>query len=78
LVRRLEAGEPAARWHALGTAVRTAQKWRARYRAEGQPGLQGRSSRPRRSPEQTLAVIAPSIKLRMQRWTCAHIARPTA
>jgi transposase InsO family protein len=77
LVRRLEAGEPAAPLaRALGISVRTAQKWRARYRAEGEPGLQDRSSRPRRSPGQTPAAIALSIKvLRMQRWTCAHIGQ---
>jgi transposase InsO family protein len=42
---------PAARAaEAAGISVRTAYKWLARYRAEGEAGLGDRSSRPHRSP----------------------------
>jgi len=77
LVRRIEAGERAARLAAeLGISVRTGRKWIARYRREGLAGLRDRSSRPRRSPTQTAAAIALSVKvLRMQRWTCAQIGQ---
>ena len=34
----------------FGVSVRTAFQWLARFRAEGLPGLHGRSSRPRCSP----------------------------
>src|SRR5947207_4984289 len=77
LVQRLQAGE---RGHgvaiALGVSLRTVRKWWARYRTEGQAGLQDRSSRPHTSPRQTEAAIALGIKvLRLQRWTCAQIGR---
>lgn len=38
---------------AQGVSRTTAHKWIRRYRAEGWPGLEDRSSRPRRSPRQT-------------------------
>lgn len=55
---------------------RTAYKWKARFRAEGMPGLVDRSSRPRSSPERTeadreLLIVA----LRRCRLTAAEIAK---
>jgi hypothetical protein len=38
---------------AAGVSARTARKWLARYRAEGEAGLADRSSRPRRIPRCT-------------------------
>jgi transposase InsO family protein len=38
---------------AAGISVRTAYKWLARYRVEGRPGLEDRSSRPHNQPRRT-------------------------
>jgi transposase InsO family protein len=60
---------------AAGVSTRTASKWVARYRAEGELGLCDRSSAPhhvpRRTPETLVAVIASLRRLRM---TAAEIA----
>jgi transposase InsO family protein len=55
LVTRIEVdGWPVAQAaEAQGVSRTTAHKWIARYRAEGWPGLEDRSSRPRHSPGQT-------------------------
>jgi transposase InsO family protein len=76
LVSRAEAGEPLAQLaDELGISVRTAKKWRARFRADGADGLVDRSSRPHGHPRQTAAAIALGITvLRRERWTCAQIA----
>lgn len=52
LVRRiLEHGQrPVEAAQAMGVSARTAYKWLARYRAQGQPGLYEASSRPARCP----------------------------
>jgi transposase InsO family protein len=51
LVARVEAGWPAAHVaEQLGISRATAYKWIRRHRVEGPPGLEDRSSRPRRSP----------------------------
>ena len=60
---------------AAGVSARTARKWLARYRAEGEAGLADRSSRPRRiprctPPERERAVLA----LRRTRMTGEQIA----
>jgi len=60
---------------AAGVSGRTARKWLARYRAEGERGLADRSSRPhtiarRTAPERERAVLA----LRRTRMTAAEIA----
>lgn len=77
LVRRIEdegwALTPAA--EAAGVSVRTARKWLARWRAEGEAGLLDRSSAPRRRParlaQDRLEVIEALRRLRM---TAAEIA----
>jgi transposase InsO family protein len=77
LVRRIEdqgwALTPAA--EAAGVSVRTARKWLARWRAEGEAGLLDRSSAPRRRPtrmaEDRLEAI---VALRRLRMTAAEIA----
>jgi len=60
---------------AAGVSERTAAKWLARYRAEGEEGLRDRSSAPARVPSRTsqerVAVIAALRRLRM---TAAEIA----
>jgi transposase InsO family protein len=60
---------------AAGVSERTARKWLARWRAEGEAGLLDRSSSPavvaNRSAEQTIAVIA---ALRRLRFTGPEIA----
>ena len=55
LVTRIELeGWPVAKAaEAQGVSRTTAHKWIARYRVEGWPGLEDRSSRPHRSPRQT-------------------------
>ena len=76
LVDRIEGGcslRSAA--EAAGVSERTAAKWLARWRAEGEAGLEDRSSAPRRSPsrlpDDRLAAIEALRRLRM---TAAEIA----
>jgi transposase InsO family protein len=76
LVDRLEAGwrlsDAAA---AAGVSVRTAAKWRARWRLEGAEGLLDRSSRPRRQPRRTPPDrVEAIVQLRRLRMTAAEIA----
>lgn len=53
VTRILEHGlRPEEAAQAMGVSVRTAYKWLARYRQEGLPGLENRSSRPHRCPHQ--------------------------
>jgi transposase InsO family protein len=76
LVERLEAGwrvsDAAA---AAGVSVRTAAKWRARWRLEGAEGLLDRSSRPRPQPRRTAPDrVEAIVHLRRLRMTAAEIA----
>ena len=68
LVQRvLEQGwRPAIAAEALGVSRATAYKWLGRYRAEGWPGLEDRSSRPLRSPSR-LSVSAEQRLLELRR-----------
>jgi transposase len=54
---------------AFGISERTARKWLARWRAEGEPGLVDRSSAPKtvanKTPAQTVEAIAALRRLRM-------------
>jgi transposase InsO family protein len=77
LVRRIEdegwALTPAA--EAAGVSVRTARKWLARWRAEGEGGLLDRSSAPRRRPTRLTQDRLEAIEaLRRLRMTAAEIA----
>ena len=77
LVRRIEeegwALTPAA--EAAGVSVRTARKWLARWRGEGEAGLLDRSSAPRRRPTRLPADRLEAIEaLRRLRMTAAEIA----
>jgi transposase InsO family protein len=56
--------------------AKTVRKWRDRFLAEGDAGLQDRSSRPRRSPNQTVrSVRREVVRLRRKRrWGADHIA----
>lgn len=73
------------RWSIEATAERfqidakTVTKWRDRFLAEGEVGLLDRSSRPKRSPNQTPAEdCARIVELRLQhRWGADHIAHET-
>jgi transposase InsO family protein len=69
----------AAATEAAGVSVRTISKWVRRYREEGEPGLEDRSSAParvpRRTPEDRVALIALLRRLRM---TGAEIAETLA
>jgi transposase InsO family protein len=61
---------------AAGVSRRTAFKWLARYRAEGQQGLLDRSSRPHRMPRKTSCWYEEEIiRLRRRRMTGQEIAR---
>lgn len=60
----------------FGITQRTAFKWLARYRAEGEAGLRDRTSRPHRSPRLTSAARQELIvRLRRCRLTGQQIAR---
>jgi transposase InsO family protein len=77
LVRRIEeegwALTPAA--EAAGVSERTARKWLARWRAEGDPGLLDRSSAPRRRPTRLPADRLEAIAALRHLWmTAAEIA----
>jgi transposase InsO family protein len=76
LVERVEEGWTVQRAAAAaGVSVRTAAKWRARWRAEGERGLLDRSSRPRRQPRRTPAErVEAVVRLRRLRMTAAEIA----
>jgi transposase InsO family protein len=77
LVRRVvdDRQTPMAVATAMGVCVSTVLKWVGRYRAEGLPGLQDRSSRPHRSPTRSPSHLAEQIAaLRRQRWTGTQIA----
>jgi transposase InsO family protein len=59
-----------------GVSVPTVRKWAARFLAQGEAGLQDRSSRPTKSPRTIAADTAASIvELRHRRLTQARIAR---
>ena len=60
---------------AAGISVRTAHKWRARWRAEGEAGLADRSSAPKARPTQLPESRVRAIEgLRRLRMTAAEIA----
>jgi transposase InsO family protein len=60
---------------AAGVSERTARKWVARFKADGEVGLRDRSSAPRRIPHRTSAERVESIRaLRKLRMTAAEIA----
>jgi len=61
---------------AAGVSARTASKWVARFRAEGERGLCDRSSRPCRSPNATSGERVEAIAiLRRLRFTAAEISQ---
>ena len=59
--------------------AKTVRKWRDRFVAEGDGGLQDRQSRPHRSPNRTRLELANRVlRLRRQhRWGADHIAHET-
>ena len=77
IVRRVECERwPLARAaEAAGVSERTAAKWQARYRGEGESGLRDRSSAPRRVPRRTPPERVRAIELlRRLLMTAAEIA----
>src|SRR5437879_8814428 len=57
MIERIAAGRPIAHVAAeMGVARKTADKWWRRWLAEGEAGLEDRSSRPHRCPHQTSAA----------------------
>src|SRR5215216_6749636 len=60
---------------AAGVSVRCARKWVGRFRAAGEAGLVDRSSAPKRTPPERVAVI---VALRQLRLTAAEIAETLA
>ena len=76
LVERIDAGWSLAEAaEAAGVSDRTASKWRARWRAEGEAGLLDRSSAPKRVPHRTPALrVEAIVALRRLRMTAAEIA----
>jgi transposase InsO family protein len=69
LIARVEAGWPAAHVaEQLGISRATAYKWVRRHRAEGDAGLEDRSSRPRRSPRRLSPTIEAEILAARATW----------
>jgi len=69
LIARVSAGWPAAHVaEQLGISRATAYKWIRRHRAEGLPGLEDRSSRPRRSPRQLSSTAEAEILTARAAW----------
>ena len=69
LVARVQAGWPAAHVaEQLGISRATAYKWVRRYRAEGEAGLEDRSSRPRRSPRRLPPAVEAEILAARATW----------
>jgi len=63
----------------FNVSAKTAAKWVCRYREHGVADLRDRSSRPRRSPQQTGATMIARIEqLRRMRWNGWRIARELA
>jgi transposase InsO family protein len=78
LVHRVlhESWSMAAASQAMGVSCRTGFKWLARFRAEGEPGLRDRSSRPHHSPSACCAEQVGLFELqRRQRLPLWRIAR---
>jgi transposase InsO family protein len=62
LVDRVSSGRPVAHVaKEVGVSRQCAHRWVARYAAEGEAGLQDRSSRPRHSPRQTSLVVEAAV-----------------
>jgi transposase-like protein len=60
----------------MGVSRRTVLKWLTRYEAEGEAGLQDRSSRPHQSPNRLPRSRVKAIRrLRKRKWTSSTIAR---
>jgi transposase InsO family protein len=80
IVRQVASGQrPEAVAEAAGVCPRTVRKWLDRYRQQGLPGLQDRSSRPHRLRRPTPQAVVEEIeRLRRQRWTGKQIAAETA
>jgi len=58
LCQRVDAGRPICHVAAeVGIARQTLGRWYARWREEGEAGLEDRSSRPQTSPNQTAAEV---------------------
>lgn len=76
LIERIQDGCPVtAAAKAAGVSRRTAYKWAARHRCEGNDGLRDRSSRPRSSPSAlTAETVCCIVLLRHSRMTLAQIA----
>lgn len=76
LVQRILAGEKAGVVAGeMGVSRRTAFKWLKRYREEGEPGLEDRSSRPHRHPNRTPRARRRQIeRLRRKGWSSPRIA----
>ena len=77
LVARVEDGwELVAAAEAAGVSARTASKWVARFRSEGEAGLVDRSSRPHCSPRRTPPERVEAVTiLRRLRFTAAEISQ---
>ena len=83
LVDRVSSGRPVAHVaKEVGVSRQCAHRWVARFAAEGEAGLQDRSSRPQRSPRRTspaveAAVVAARRKHRRgSDWLAAELGVP--
>jgi transposase len=62
LVDRVSSGRPVAHVaKEVGVSRQCAHRWVARYAAEGEAGLQDRSSRPRHSPRRTSPAVEAAV-----------------
>lgn len=80
MIERIEAGTPQAHVAVqMGLSRATVHKWWRRWQAEGDAGLEDRSSRPHRSPTRTAKSVEDRIcRLRQsRRWGPARLAMHT-
>src|SRR5262245_40573100 len=78
LVRRvlIEGQNPKAVARALGVCLKTVRKWVERFQAQGEGGLQDRSSRPHRLYRPTpLQIVSQIESLRRERRPASYIAK---
>ena len=68
MIERIDSGRPVVHVAAeMGVSRKTADKWWRRWLAQGEAGLEDRSSRPHRCPQQTAAHLERRIVRLRQR-----------
>jgi transposase len=77
LVDRVSSGRPVAHVaKEVGVSRQCAHRWVARYAAEGEAGLQDRSSRPQRSPRRTSPAVEAAVVGARRKYRLPQQSRP--